>query len=640
MDFARSSSYLVTAGLARSLKGTFGVLMGSALAALAIVPASAGAVSFSGPTNFSTGIDSGPVRSPSASTAMETRTLRPRTTARRRQLAARQRGAGSGPWPASTSAAIRSRSRSGVQRRRDQDIMVADEGDDGVVVLGNGSGEFVRFLPHSQGRSGVGRGGGLRRRQPPRRRGRQRVLRPGHGAVRFRRRFLGVAGDPPERRLRSSLGRGRVFRQRRVPGLAVANQGSNNVWVLLGDGTPFAPATNYSVGGGPTSVAVGDFNDDGESDLVTTDLFSDNVWVLLGASDGTFGAPRASAPSSTQSRPRSGTSTTTRTGSCGRQRGRRQRLGADRRRRRVVRRRDRFRHRQWAEVDRAGDFDNNGLDDLVTANHDSDNLSVLLGRADHALHPGDRQREHRRPDLRHRDARRGLDPDRHDDLQRLRPRRHQLHGPGRLHRLRDVLGNGNSPTSTRPSHPRRSALPLDHLLLRRRRQRCGRRRLQRHRRAPRRSPRSPRRSRPRRPPSVTVGAPISDTATLAGADNPTGTTRSTPARRATQLHGRRRLHRHRDGLGQRRLHHHPSLHPRPRSGSTAGSPPTGRREQHGGSGACNDDDESSEVARATPTISAQATANATIGGRIIRRRDARRGVGRDRHDHLQRICPR
>jgi VCBS repeat protein len=44
--------------------------------------------------------------------------------------------------------------------------------------------------------------------------------------------------------------------------LAVANFGSNNVSILLGNGTGLfgTPATNFPVGTQPQSLAVGDFN--------------------------------------------------------------------------------------------------------------------------------------------------------------------------------------------------------------------------------------------------------------------------------------------------------------------------------------------------------------------------------------------
>ncbi len=68
--------------------------------------------------------------------------------------------------------------------------------------------------------------------------------------------------------------------------LAVANAGSNNVSVLLGNGDgTFQAAVNYPVGS--RSVAVGDFNADNKQDLVVTNN-RNNVTVLLGNGDGTF----------------------------------------------------------------------------------------------------------------------------------------------------------------------------------------------------------------------------------------------------------------------------------------------------------------------------------------------------------------
>jgi len=73
--------------------------------------------------------------------------------------------------------------------------------------------------------------------------------------------------------------------------LVVANDGSNNVSILLGNGDgTFQAAVNYGVGSAPTSVAVGDFNGDGKLDLAVANELSNNVSILLGNGDGTFQA--------------------------------------------------------------------------------------------------------------------------------------------------------------------------------------------------------------------------------------------------------------------------------------------------------------------------------------------------------------
>jgi len=78
--------------------------------------------------------------------------------------------------------------------------------------------------------------------------------------------------------------------------LAVANFDSidheNTVSVLLGDGAGhFSAPTNFAVGNGPVSIAVGDFNDDARQDLAVANLDSNNVSILLGDGAGNFSAP-------------------------------------------------------------------------------------------------------------------------------------------------------------------------------------------------------------------------------------------------------------------------------------------------------------------------------------------------------------
>jgi hypothetical protein len=75
-----------------------------------------------------------------------------------------------------------------------------------------------------------------------------------------------------------------------VPDLVVVNNGSSTVSVLLGNGDgTFRPAVDYPTGSGPRSVAVGDFDGDGDRDIATAN--AGDVSVLLGNGDGTFGGP-------------------------------------------------------------------------------------------------------------------------------------------------------------------------------------------------------------------------------------------------------------------------------------------------------------------------------------------------------------
>jgi hypothetical protein len=76
------------------------------------------------------------------------------------------------------------------------------------------------------------------------------------------------------------------------PDLAVTNGAADSVSVLLGGaGGGFGPPSAFAVGDWPLSVAVGDFNGDGDPDLAVASNLDDSVSVLLGGAGGGFGPP-------------------------------------------------------------------------------------------------------------------------------------------------------------------------------------------------------------------------------------------------------------------------------------------------------------------------------------------------------------
>jgi hypothetical protein len=120
------------------------------------------------------------------------------------------------------------------------------------------------------------------------------------------------------------------------PDLAVANQSSANVTILLGDGTGNFTAAGTSpeaVGTNPVSVAASDFNSDGQPDLAVASDGSTNVSILLGDGTGNFTAA-ATSPEAAGTNPIS-----------------------------VV----------------ASDLNSDGKRDLAVANGGSNNVSILLG---------------------------------------------------------------------------------------------------------------------------------------------------------------------------------------------------------------------------------------------------------------------
>lgn len=84
--------------------------------------------------------------------------------------------------------------------------------------------------------------------------------------------------------------------------LAVANEGSNDVSILLGDGAGgYRALAPVPVGDGPLGIAVGDFNRDGRADLAVANTTSAGISILLGNGSGGFsaapGSPVPVAPS-------------------------------------------------------------------------------------------------------------------------------------------------------------------------------------------------------------------------------------------------------------------------------------------------------------------------------------------------------
>src|SRR5829696_6190953 len=75
------------------------------------------------------------------------------------------------------------------------------------------------------------------------------------------------------------------------PDLAVANEFAGSVSVLLGGAGGSFAATNVATGGVPFAVAVGEFNGDGDPDLAVADAYAGIISVLLGSTGGTFTGP-------------------------------------------------------------------------------------------------------------------------------------------------------------------------------------------------------------------------------------------------------------------------------------------------------------------------------------------------------------
>ena len=73
--------------------------------------------------------------------------------------------------------------------------------------------------------------------------------------------------------------------------LAITDYSNNRVWIKFGNGSGgFSGTTFYTTGAGPDALAIGDFNGDGSQDIVTANRGTDNnVTALIGSVSGTFG---------------------------------------------------------------------------------------------------------------------------------------------------------------------------------------------------------------------------------------------------------------------------------------------------------------------------------------------------------------
>ena len=73
--------------------------------------------------------------------------------------------------------------------------------------------------------------------------------------------------------------------------LVIANSQKNNVGIMLGNGNgDFGAQTTFSTGvfSYPYSIVVGDFNSDDQLDLAVSNSYAHNIGILLGVGDGTF----------------------------------------------------------------------------------------------------------------------------------------------------------------------------------------------------------------------------------------------------------------------------------------------------------------------------------------------------------------
>jgi hypothetical protein len=108
------------------------------------------------------------------------------------------------------------------------------------------------------------------------------VATPSSGTVAFR-----SVSSTGTRTYRTTVG---DFNRDGFLDIAKSNEGSDNVTILLGDGTgSFTVLTTFPVNGDPISITSADFNNDGILDLAVSNFLTANVSVFLGVGNGSFG---------------------------------------------------------------------------------------------------------------------------------------------------------------------------------------------------------------------------------------------------------------------------------------------------------------------------------------------------------------
>jgi uncharacterized protein (TIGR03437 family) len=181
------------------------------------------------------------------------------------------------------------------------DLAVSNESDDNVtVLLGDGAGGFAPApgSPFDVGLVPIGlaiadfNGDGVPDLAVVNLRGNDVFILLGNGLGGFSpvSGIFQVGSTPVCIRARDFNGDGKAD-------LVTANEGDNNLTVLLGDGSggfTAAPGSPFAVGSTPNGVAVADLNGDGKLDLAVSNLGSNNVTILLGNGSGGFAPPAIS----------------------------------------------------------------------------------------------------------------------------------------------------------------------------------------------------------------------------------------------------------------------------------------------------------------------------------------------------------